>query len=56
MSKVASHFQKKNKIVVYSLKYSNKESGKMLKNETAEPYLQPCQISMMEQFCENTNG
>ena len=39
---------------IYSRKYQNKESGKILKNEAAEPYLKPCQISIMERFCENT--
>ena len=39
---------------IYSNKYQNKESGQILKNKAAEPYLEPCQISMMEQFCENT--
>ena len=33
-----------------SLKYPNKESGKILKNETAEPHLEPCQISIMGRF------
>ena len=62
MSEVAAHFkkknkiQKKNKIFVYLLKYPNRESVKILKNEAAETYLEPCQISMMERFCENTNG
>ena len=56
VSKIAVHFQKKNKMFVYSFKYPNKESGKILKNVVAEPYLAPCQISMMERFCENTNG
>ena len=62
MSEVAAHFkkknkvQKKNKIFVYLLKYPNRESEKILKNEAAETYLEPCQISMMERFCENTNG
>ena len=41
---------------IYSLKYQNKESGKILKNEAAEPYLEPCQISMMERFRENTTA
>ena len=62
VSEVAAHFkkknkiQKKNKIFVYLLKYPNRESVKILKNEAAETYLEPCQISMMERFCENTNG
>ena len=30
-----------------------KESGKVIKNEDAKPYLEPCQISMMERFHEN---
>ena len=41
---------------VYSFKNPNKESVKILKNEAAEQYLEPCQISMMECFCKNTNG
>ena len=56
VSKVAAHFQKKNKIFIYSFKYSNEESGKILKSEAAEPHLEPCQISMMERFCENTTA
>ena len=62
MRRVAAHFkkknkiQKKNKIFVYLLKYPNRESEKILKNEAAETYLEPCQISMMERFCENING
>ena len=43
-------------MLIYSLKYQNKESGKILKNEVAEPYFEPCQISMMERFCENTTA
>ena len=56
VNKVATHFKKKNKLVVYLLKYPNKESGKILKNEAAEKYLEPCQISMMERFCKDING
>ena len=41
---------------IYSPKYQNKESRKILKNEAAEPYLEPCQISMMERFRENTTA
>ena len=52
MSKVAAHFQKKNKMFIYSFKYPNEESGKIFKkNKAAEPYLKPCQISIMERFC-----
>ena len=39
---------------IYSNKYQNKESGQILKNKAAEPSLEPCQISMIECFCENT--
>ena len=46
MSKLAADFQKKNKMFIHSLKYPNKENGKILKNEAAEMYLEPCQISM----------
>ena len=42
MSKVAAHFQKKNKMSIYSFRKTNKESGKILKNKAAEPYLKPC--------------
>ena len=42
MSKVAAHFQKKNKMFIYSFKYPNKEGGKILPNKAAEPYLEPC--------------
>ena len=41
---------------IYSPKYQNKESRKILKSEAAEPYLEPYQISMMERFCENTTA
>ena len=56
MSKVAADFQKKNKMFIYSFKQPNKENGKILKNEAAESCLEPCQISMMERFCENTTA
>ena len=35
---------------VHLFKYPNEESGKILKNEAAEPYLEPCQMSIMECF------
>ena len=54
VSKVAAHFQKKSKMFIHLFKSSNKESGKILKNEAAEPYLKPYQIFMMEHFYENT--
>ena len=50
MSKVAAHFQKKNKMFIYSFKYPNKEGGKILPNRAAEPYLEPCQIYIMKCF------
>ena len=56
MSKLAADFQKKKKIFIYSLKYPNKGSGKILKNEAASSYFEPCQISMMERFLENTTA
>ena len=34
----------------------SKKVKKIFKNEAAEPYLEPCQISMMERFCQDTNG
>ena len=36
VSKVAAHFQKKNKMFIYSFKYPNKEGGKILPNKAAE--------------------
>ena len=54
LSKAAAHFQKKNKTFIYSFRYPNKESGKILQNEVAESYLEPSKMSMMEHFCENT--
>ena len=39
---------------MYLFKKPNKESGKIFKDEAAELYLKPCQISMMENLCENT--
>ena len=53
MSKVTPHFQKKNKTFIYSFRYPNKESGKIFKKEVAEPYLEPCKISIMGHFCDN---
>ena len=41
---------------IYSLKYPNKDSEKIFKNEAAESYLEPCEISMMERFSENTTA
>ena len=35
---------------VHLFKYPDKESGKILKNEAAETYLEPCQMSLMERF------
>ena len=46
---VAGHFQKKNKNEVHKRRKSGK--WKILKNEAAEKYLEPCQISIMERFC-----
>ena len=54
MSKVAAHFQKKKRTFIYSLRYPNKESGKIFKNKVAKPYLEPCKLSMMRRFSENT--
>ena len=56
MSLLAADFQKKNKMFIYSLRYPNKESGKLLKNEVVEPYLEPCQISIMGRLCKNTTA
>ena len=56
MSKLAADFQKKKKMFIYSLKYTNKESGKILKNEAAEPYFEPSKMSMIERFLENTTA
>ena len=42
VSKVAAHFQKSSKMFIYLFKYPNEESGKILKNEAAEPYLKSC--------------
>ena len=56
MSKTVAQFQKKNKMFIYSFKYRNKISGKIFKSEAEEPYLEPCQISIMEFFCENTTA
>ena len=43
-------------MLIYSLKYQNKESGKILKNEVAEVHLEPCQISIMGHFCKNATA
>ena len=42
VSKVAAHFQKKNKMFIQLFKYPNEESGKIFKNEAAQPYLETC--------------
>ena len=34
MSKVVAHFQKKNKMFIYSFKYTDKESGKIFKKQS----------------------
>ena len=47
MSKVAAHFQNKNKMFMYSFKQPSRESGKIFKKEASEPHLEPYQISMM---------
>ena len=41
---------------IHSLKYQKKEYGKIFNSEDAEPYLKPCQISMMERFSENATA
>ena len=56
MSKLAADLQTKSKMIIYSLKYPNKDSEKILKSEVAQPYLEPCQISMMECFWKNTTA
>ena len=48
--------RRKTKIFIHSLKCQNKERGKILKKEAAEPYLEPCWISMMESFCKNATA
>ena len=37
MSKVAAHFQKKNKTFIYLFRYSDKDRGKIIKNQVEEP-------------------
>ena len=56
VSKAAAHFKKKNKMFIYSFQYPTKKVEKYLKNEAAESYLEPCAISLMEGFCENTTA
>ena len=36
---------------IHLFKYPNEESGKILKYEAAESYLEPCQVPLMERFC-----
>ena len=38
-------------MLINSFQYPNEESRKILKNEAAEPYLKPRQISIMDLFC-----
>ena len=63
MSKLAADSQKKNKNVYIFTQVSKerkwKKKKQQKKNEAAELYLDPCQISqifMMECFCENTTA
>ena len=37
---------------IYSFKYPSKEIEKISKNKAVELYLELCQVSMMERFCE----
>ena len=41
VSKLAANLQKKIKMFIYSFKYPNKESGRILKEDAAEPHLEP---------------
>ena len=55
MSNLAADFQKKKTKNVYiNSQVSKQRNKKILKNEVAQPYLESCQISMMERFSENT--
>ena len=56
MSKVAAHFQRKNKTFIYSFRYLNKESGKILKNEIAEPLFRTLQNIYDGAFMLKHNG
>ena len=50
------HTFRRKTVFVYSFKYPNKETEKILKSEAKKLYLEPCQISKMECFCENTTA
>ena len=41
-----------NRMFIYSFKYPSKEIEKISKNKAVELYLELCQVSMMERFCE----
>ena len=41
---------------IYSFNQPNKESGKILKNEAPESYLEFSQRSTMDLFCENATA
>ena len=60
MSKLVADFQKKNKnVYIFTQVSKERKWKKKIKNEAAELYLDPCQISqifMMECFCENTTA
>ena len=43
-------------MLIYLFKYPSNEIEKTLKNQDAEPYLEPCQISIKEPFCENATA
>ena len=51
VSRVAAPFQKKSKMFIYSFKYPNEESGKLLNSEAAELYLEHSLMFIMERFC-----
>ena len=53
---IAAYFHWKTQCSYIRSSIQGKRLKKILKNEAAEPYLEPCQISMMERFCENTTA
>ena len=49
-------FRRKTECSYIHSSIQKKKVEKYLKNKAAEQYLEPCPISMMEHFCENTTA
>ena len=56
LSKVAPHFQNKNKMFIYSFKYSNEESGKIFKKRGCRAVLRTMPNISDGEFLRKYNG